>query len=191
MRLIIFLAIGLIFLSCKGRKGEKSENDKIDSTSFFEVSQYLKTQVADVLKTPYYIFEKNTHNNQTDSFAITSQQFANIARKFITPDINEPGLKKEYTEAVFLDQTTKTYTLSYSTKNKDLEIQSIDVLLKEDGSTIKRIFIRKFFNYSNDSSAIEQLNWVPNEQFQVSRLVQMSGKPDRETRTMIAWNAKK
>lgn len=191
MRLLNFLAISIIFLGCKEGPGEKSEINTKDTTEFFQVSQYIQSQVDDVLKTPYFIYEKNTYNNKEDSFAITSQQFEKIAQKFLTPDINDPKLKKEYIETAFLDQTTKTYTLNYTTKNRDLEIQNIDVLLKDDASTIKRIFIRKFFNYNNDSSAIEQLDWVPNEQFQVSRLVQEPGLPERETRTTVAWNVKK
>ena len=56
-----------------------------------------------------------------------------------------------------------------------MEVQNVDVLLEEDGETVKRIFIKKFFNY-NDSSAIEQLSWKPNESFQIIRLVQYQKK---------------
>jgi hypothetical protein len=144
--------------------------------------------VADVNKTPYYIYQKSEINGKEDSTYINSRQFGQLAQHFIKPDISKEPLKKEYIETVFFDQNTKTYTLNYSTKNKELEVQNIDVILKDDATTLKRIFIRKFFNYNTDSSAIEQLSWRPNEQFMISRVVQIPRQKEKIYQSTIVWN---
>jgi hypothetical protein len=90
---------------------------------------------------------------------------------------------------IFHDQTTKSFTLNYSTTNKDLEVQNIDVLLEEDGETVKRIFIRKFRS-NNDSSSIEQLSWKPNTSFQISRMVRETNDKENNYKTTVVWNDK-
>lgn len=187
---ILFFFIMMFLVSCKQKPGTSQQTSNTDTVHFYQVANFITTQVSDVNKTPYYIYQKSVINGKEDSIQINAGVFEKLAQKFITPDISEDPLKKEYTETVFFDQNTKTYTLNYSTRNKDLEIQNIDVLLKEDATTLKRIFIRKFFNYSADSSAIEQLSWKPNEQFQVSRIVQIPGQKEKMYRSTIVWNEK-
>ncbi len=185
----ISLAFLLIFFVCCKQKtstGQKASNS--DIVHFYQIEQFISSQVADVNKTPYYIYQKSEINGKEDSTQINTRQFGQLAQHFINPNISEEPLKKEYIETVFFDQNTKTYTLNYSTKNKELEVQNIDVLLKEDATTLKRIFIRKFFNYNSDSSAIEQLSWRPNEQFTISRVVQIPGQKEKTYQSTIVWN---
>lgn len=175
-------------MCCKQKPGDLPKTPITDTVHFYEVEQFINSQVADVKKTPYYIYKKTAINGTKDSVQLDKIQFENLARQFSVPDINEEPLKREYIETVFFDQTTKTYTLNYSTKNMALEVQNIDVLLYEDAVTLKRIFIRKFFNYATDSSAIEQLSWKPNEQFQVSRIVQKPGQKELVSQLIVVWN---
>jgi hypothetical protein len=190
MRLFSGFIICVLAISCKGKQAGEVAVDTNDTIQFYQVSQFIKSQVNEVLKTPYYIYKKTTQNGKTDSVAITNEQFAALAERFSKPDITSPDLKNNYTENAFFDNTTKNYNLNYSTRNKDLEIQNIDVLLKEDGETLNRIFIRKFFSYS-DSSAIEQLSWKPNESFQISRMIQMPDGKESLQQTIVVWNGKK
>jgi hypothetical protein len=120
---------------------------------------------------------------------INTLKYVQLANQFTTPDINDPNLKRHYIENIFHDQTTKTFTISYTTPNKDLEIQNIEILLQEDGQTVKRIFIRKFLNYS-DSSGIEQLSWKAAERFQINRLVQRKDEKENSQQTIVVWNEK-
>ena len=183
--------IMLFLVCCKPKPGVPIQSSNTDTVQFYQISQFVTTQVNDVKKTPYFIFKKTNINGRIDSGQIDNNQFEKLARQFEEPDISEVPLKKEYVESVFFDQTTKTYTLNYSTRNKELEVQNIDVLLNADGSTLKRIFIRKFFTYNRDSSAIEQLSWKPNEQFQISRVVQIPGQKEMMYQSTIVWNENK
>ncbi|MCY7422478.1 MAG: hypothetical protein LH478_12140 [Chitinophagaceae bacterium] len=181
----------LFLFCCKPKPGVPTQSSNTDTVQFYQIAQFVTTQVNDVKKTPYYIFKKTNINGYIDSVQIDNSQFETLAHQFEVPDISELPLKKEYVENAFFDETTKTYTLNYSTKNKELEVQNIDVLLNADGSTLKRIFIRKFFIYNADSSAIEQLSWKPNEQFQISRVVQKPGQKETMYQSTIVWNENK
>ncbi|WP_018617219.1 hypothetical protein [Segetibacter koreensis] len=187
----LFLLYPLLYCACKQNGSNTKTNDagKNDTTHFFQVNQYIRSQIAEVNKTPYFIYKIHVSGGKKDSTAINTTVFNQISAQFLQPDINDKGLKKHYTENIFYDQTTKSYTLSYTADDKQLEIQNIDVLLQEDGQTVKRIFIRKFFNYA-DSSAIEQLSWKPSQSFQINRLVQKSGNKENTSETNVTWNEK-
>jgi len=188
---IFFLIFSLFYCACNQKKSNSTTNKakKNDTTHFFQVTQYLQSQIAEVNRVPYFIYKIDIINGKKDSAAINTPVFNRFSAQFLKPDINDKALKKYYTESIFHDQTTKSFTISYSTNNKELEIQNVDILLQEDGQTVKRVFMRKFFNYRN-SSAIEQLSWKPNESFQVNRLVQKPGNNEDTYQTNVVWNEK-
>lgn len=188
---IVYLLSFLYCCSCQQKQNHvnTTQTVKNDTTKFFQVTQYIQSEIKAVNQTPYFIYRIVITNGKKDSSAINTSVFNQISAQFLTPDINNIQLKKFYTENIFHDQTTKSFTINYSTENKQLEIQNIQVLLQEDGETVKRIFIRKFFNYS-DSSAIEQLSWKPGESFEINRLVQKSDNTENSYKTDVVWNQK-
>jgi hypothetical protein len=188
---VFFLLISLFYYSCRQNENhtDTSRAAKNDTTKFFQVTQYIQQQIAEVNKTPYYIYRITVTDGKKDSSAVNTAVFNQISASFLRPDINDKTLKKHYTESIFHDQTTKSFTISYTTPNKQLEIQNIEVLLLEDGETVKRIFIRKFFNYT-DSSAIEQLSWRSGESFQINRFVQKQNNKESSYQTDVVWNEK-
>jgi hypothetical protein len=187
---LFFLVLIVAIVSCK-QKGSSSqkENRANDTTHFFQVSQYIQSQIQEVNNTPYFIYRINITNGNKDSVAINTPEFIRLAQSFSKPDISNPDLKGSYSENIFHDQTTKTFTISYSTTDKELEIQNVDILLEEDGKTVRRIFIRKFYNYP-DSSVIEQLSWKASESFQINRLVNTIDNKENTQQTTVVWNAK-
>jgi hypothetical protein len=192
MRKVFFLlaVYGVTVIGCKDKgTGPIQTNAAKDTTHFFQITQFIKHQIEEVKQTPYFIYKVEIKNGNRDSIPVTTPIFTQLAQPFVTTDINNPEIKNDYTENVFYDQTTKTFTISYSTLNKQLEVQNIEVLLQEDGRTVKRVFIRKFYNFS-DSSAIEQLSWKTNENFQINRVVQGRGKKENIQQTIVVWNEK-
>ncbi|MEJ7828461.1 MAG: hypothetical protein WKF91_09705 [Segetibacter sp.] len=186
----LFLIIVSTIFGCKQKEGSlKPVAQTEDTTQYFQVSQYIKQQIEDVKKTPYYIYKIAIKDGIKDSMPINTLKYVQLANQFTTPDINDPNLKRHYIENIFHDQTTKTFTISYTTPNKDLEIQNIEILLQEDGQTVKRIFIRKFLNYS-DSSVIEQMSWKAAESFQINKLVQTKNEKENSQQTIVVWNEK-
>lgn len=185
-----FILFTLLFLSCKNNPdGGSSKANENDTTKFFQVHQFLEGQIKEVNATPFFIYKIDIRNDKKDSTAINTNFFNQLSQQFLSPDINDEKIKQYYTETIFEDQTTKGFTISYSTKNKELELQNVDILLNEDGQTVKRILLRKYFNYP-DSSAIEQLSWKPGESFQVNRSVQKQGDIETSLQTTVVWNKK-
>lgn len=192
MRSILGLVIILsTFSSCTSHNEQASPAavPPSDTTKFFEITQYIKGQIEEVNRVPYYIYMVQTVDGKRDSSAADNKLFNQLAAQFLSPDISQANLKPHYKEAVFEDQTTESYTINYSTTDKSLPIQSIDVLIGPDGKTVKRLFIRKSLNYS-DSSAIEQLSWKPGESFMIHRSVILPGDKVTERETNIVWNEK-
>jgi hypothetical protein len=186
----VFILFTLLFLSCKNNPdGGSSKGNENDTTKFFQVHQFLEGQIKEVNATPFFIYKIDIRNDKKDSTAINTNFFNQLSQQFLSPDINDEKIKQYYTETIFEDQTTKGFTISYSTKNKELELQNVDILLNEDGQTVKRILLRKYFNYP-DSSAIEQLSWKPGESFQVNRSVQKQGDNETSLQTTVVWNKK-
>jgi hypothetical protein len=184
------LIFSVFYFSCnQNNKPTAEDNVDSDTTTFFQVSQYIKAEIKEVNQTPYFIYKIDIKDNKRDSTAINTATFNDLAKQFYSPDINDPKFKKYYKENVFHDQTTKSFTISYAATNKELEVQNVEVLLEEDGKTVKRVFIRKFSNYS-DSSVIEQLSWKPKLSFQINRLVQYQDNKEASLQTIVVWNEK-
>lgn len=190
MKQIGFATVMFFFFlpACKRNSNNADSLDtKNDTTKFFQVNEYLKGQIKEVNATPFFIYKLDLVNNKKDSTPINTSVFNQLSTQFLSPDINDEKLKSFYTENIFEDQTTKTFTISYSTNNKKLTLQNVEILLNEDGRTVKRIFLRKFYDYT-DSSAIEQLSWKPGESFQVSRSVQKTDNSETLRQTTVVWN---
>lgn len=188
----VYFFIFILYLLHACRSNESRTNTSRttnDTTHFFDVAQYINTEISEVNKTPYFIYKTVITNGKKDSSTINTSVFNQISAQFLKPNILDENLKKHYTENIFHDQTTMSFAISYTATDKELEIQNIEVLLQEDGQTVKRLFIRKFLNYA-DSSAIEQLSWKPGESFQINRLVQKPGNKESSYQTNVVWNEK-
>jgi hypothetical protein len=187
---LVFILFALGFVSCKNNQGNSNTKASgIDTVQFFQVRQYLQGQIQEVNATPFFIYKIDIIKEKKDSTPINTAIFNDVSKQFLTPDINDEKIKQYYTESIFEDQTTKGFTIRYSTANKELELQNVDILLNEDGQTVKRILLRKYYNYP-DSSAIEQLSWKTGESFQVNRSVQQPGNNETSIQTTVVWNKK-
>jgi hypothetical protein len=180
--------LALILLASTFSCGQSNEKKKEDVV-FFQVKQFIEKELEDLKKTPYFIYKIELRDTVRDSTIIPVDSVIYYSQPFVHPDINDEELKDEYEESVFHDQTTGSFSLSYSTPNKDLDVQNVNVLLHEDGETVKRIFIRKYLE-DNDQSVIEQLDWKPNESFEINRLITLPGGHEKTHRTIIVWNPK-
>jgi len=189
-RIFLYILPGLLYFACK-RSAIKGtdEADKNDTVKFFQVNEYLRGQIKQVNATPFFIYKIDILNNNKDSTPINTAIFNDFANEFLEPDINDQKIKHYYKENIFEDQTTKSFTISYSATNKELQLQNVEILLNEDGQTVKRVFLRRFYNYP-DSSAIEQLTWKPGESFQINRSVEKPDNMGTSKQTLVVWNKK-
>jgi hypothetical protein len=87
-----------------------------------------------------------------------------MIQSFIEADISDSVQKVNYKESVFRDAGTASLNINYTPLNTSVPIRNIDILMDDQTSVIKRLFIRKQFQ-SKDTTSTEQLSWKTNEGF--------------------------
>lgn len=189
MRLII-LSLLVLLIACKNNSTKsESKEFKSDSIQFFQISNFIQSQLNEIQKTPFFIYKINKTNHKQDSSSITTQNLITLANPFLHSDITA-DVKKFYKESVFEDLSTKSITFNYSTTKIELPIQNIDVLLNQETQNCKRIFIKKFFA-SNDTTFSQQLNWKANESFQIiNSFTTTKNNLEQTNQLLVVWNNK-
>src|SRR4051794_34806992 len=99
---IFFLITCCFYFACNQTPDKTmiSEERKNDTTHFFQVTQFIQSQVAEVNKTPYFIYRIVTTDGKKDSTAINTSIFNQISNQFLKPDINDESVKKYYKESI-------------------------------------------------------------------------------------------
>jgi len=187
----VYAIFSLILVLSSCRSAETKTTERIidnDTIAYFQLKEFFESELADIATTPYFIYKISVTGQQEDSTSITVSDVTKLAAAFLRPDINDKSIKKYYQESVFHDQTIKTYTISYTATKNTLELQTADIIFKEDAKTVNRIFMRKF--YEKDGKAIsEQLTWKPNQSFQIIRIEKnKTTQTEQTTQTLVVWN---
>ena len=186
------LLLFVIVSACKSKKEnppvQPEQTNANDTATFYDVKGFFESEIKEVNTTPYFIYyKKSKDNKKKDSIAIKNKDFNELASHFLDKDITRKEIKHYYKEDVFRDLSTKSITLSYSTKNKELEIQSIDVLLDEVTNKVKFIFIRTNKN-EGDSSIIKQMSWNKGKNFLISTTTIKSDGTKSTSQEYVSWN---
>ncbi len=189
MKLFILICFSacLVFVSCKNGQQKVRNNSGIDTTKFYPLNDFFKSQIEFVDLRAFYIYQKKDVNGVKDSIVLTKESFKKIAAIFLEKDISSADKKQHFTETVFHDLSTKSYTLNYRAKNIAEAIQNIDVLIDENTNQVKRIFIRSEFQH-NDTSVVEQCNWKADKSFQINRFSKTPTGFKLNELTYVNWN---
>ena len=146
--------------------------------------------MVDVDLRAYTIYMIKELNGKKDSVALDKDAFKAMAVQFLNKDVSSVEMHNKYTESVFHDLSTKSYTLNYRPKSVDEPIQNIDILLDENTNIIKRVFIR-IETMRKDTSVIEQWNWKADKSFQINKFSKTpSGFVSNEF-NYVSWNDRK
>ncbi len=179
-----------IMASCKNKKIAKTERSNTDTTKFFALTSFFNEQIVDVDLRAYPIYLIKELNGKKDSMGIDKDVFKSYAAIFLNKDVSSPEMHDKYTETVFHDLSTKSYTLNYRPKSVNEPIQNIDILLDENTNLVKRVFIRTE-TMIKDTSIIEQCNWKADKSFQINRFSRTpSGYVSNEF-NYVNWNDRK
>ena len=189
MKLFILFCFSasFLFISCKNGQQKARDNSGVDTSKFYPINDFIKSQIEFVDLRSFYIYQKNDLNGIKDSIALTKESFKKIAAIFLEKDISSADKKQHYTETVFHDLSTKSYTLNYRAKDIAEAIQNIDVLLDENTNQVKRIFIRSEFQH-NDTRVVEQCNWKADKSFQINRFSKTPAGFKLNEFTYVNWN---
>ena len=166
----IFIVCLVCVMASACSNNTANTNNKIassDTTSFYPIASYFNSQLKhfDSIGAMYSIV--TTEGTKKDSIVVASKAIQVITQSFIESDISDSIQKVNYKESVFRDAGTASFNINYTPLNALVPVRNIDILMDEQTSLIKRIFIRKQ-RLNNDTTSTEQLSWKTNEGFTTS-----------------------
>lgn len=194
MRQLLFLSLLLLVIvnGCKPKKDNTpsvpEKANTYDTSTFYDVKGFFESEINDVKASPYFISSKIIKDNKKkDSLAITNKDFVVLAKQFLDKDITQKEIKHFYKEDIFRDLTTKSITFSYTTRNQELEIQNLDVLLDEETNKVKFVFIRTY-KKEGGASVFTQMNWYKGNSFLINTTVIKSDASKSTTQQYVNWH---
>ncbi len=176
--------------ACGNHTSPVPSSPKVDSTgsAFLPVADYLRGEISYVDSTPLAIRQYITRNNRLDSAFIRQGDFNRLAAEFLAPELDPDSFPKNYKESSFMDKTTGYLSFTYSTQNKALSLQRVDVLVAPGAATdnIKSIYLERIFPVG-DTTVTKKLFWQTGTSFQIFTSKRLSGGAPLEDQLKVVW----
>ncbi len=169
MKPFIFVYILWVMMAaaCSDTKEKTTTIVSADTTSYYSISSYINSQLKyfDSVGATYNVV--TLEGTQKDSITAQLAAIRPMIQSFLDADISDSIQKKNYQESVFRDAGTASLNINYTPMDTSTSIKNIDILMDEQTSLVKRIFIRKQ-QLTSDTTNTEQLSWKTNEGFTIS-----------------------
>jgi hypothetical protein len=186
MNKLLLLLSALVFLI--GCKDEKPEN----TTEFFPVTDYLKSQVKHVDTSLYRIIKIESANGRSDTSFLKREEFSKIARDFVEiPDIAAKKIKNDYEETQMYDESLQSIILTYTTSERENKVQRQDVILgqaNEDGNSDVSTIIVHTMENSKKTSIEKNMVWYVNKRFIIVTKTNTANQPEKIEKLEVIWN---
>jgi hypothetical protein len=159
-------------------------------TAYLPVADYLRAEISYVDSTPLAIQKYITRDNRRDSSFIQQGEFNRLSQEFLLPELMPDSFKKNYSESSFMDKTTGYLSFTYSTLDRKLPLQRVDVLAVPGASTnkVKSIYLQKGFS-TGDTTVVQKMFWQTGHSFLILTSLQIPGKPAVEHQLKVVWDA--
>lgn len=186
-----FIFFVLLILSACNTQKSKTQPvvPAADTAKFYPLHGFFKEQIEYVDLRSFPLYKITVKDGKKDSATITKDDFIAMAGVFYKHDISDPKIKALYKETVYHDLSTGSITLNYTPTDSQAEVQNIDVLLNEETSIVKRVFIRSVYT-KGDTTISEQCNWKANKSFQVNRTRTTKNGFTSTELNYVNWNDK-
>ena len=169
MKPFIFVYILWVMMAaaCSDTKEKTTTIVSADTTSYYSIASYINSQLKyfDSVGATYNVV--TIEGTQKDSITAQLAAIRPMIQSFLDADISDSIQKKNYQESVFRDAGTASLNINYTPTEMSTPIKNIDILMDEQTSLVKRIFIRKQ-QLTSDTTNTEQLSWKTNEGFTIS-----------------------
>jgi len=189
----IFLRIGVFcffygaILACNNNQPADSAVKKTvaDTAQFYPVAGFISDEIKYVDLRNFTIRKKQSNSADTSSREISKDEFLAAAAVILQEAQWFMANKQLFTESIFQDLGTESYTINYSSTNAP--IKSINLLLNQQTNLPKRLFIRSI-HQSGDTAITQQYSWVANKQFVISSSKRTKNGFNENSTTQISWN---
>ena len=159
----------LLFLSACNSSNPAGKNEGPDKV-FFPIAGTILAELRNIDSLPIAIIKYTTAGDRRDTVIFDKKSMRIVADELIKPDISLPDSKKYYKETVFMDNTTNSVTMSYTTEDEKPEIRKIEVTIDPDNQRVKSIYVEKL-NHFDDSTKVRKMIWTPGKNLQVISLI--------------------
>jgi hypothetical protein len=165
--IFVYILYVMMAAACSDTKDKTTIVISADTTSFYSIASYINTQLKyfDSMGVTYSVVR--SEGAKKDSITTQLAAIRPMIQSFMDADISDSIHKKNYQESVFRDAGTASLNINYTPTDTLAPIKNIDILMDEQASLVKRIFIRKQ-QLTRDTTNTEQLSWKTNEGFTIS-----------------------
>jgi hypothetical protein len=154
---ILFLQI---LTGCK----QKTDHEKAPAIN---VTGYLKGQLKLLDTIPYGILKiTETGKGSPDSVYLKKDALAKMIAPFLSSEIDQVNLERNYEEKSFADVSTQSFNITYDTKNKESIIHQVVLYIDPASGNINQVYITGYIK-SDNKLIKKQLLWMHNKGFQI------------------------
>ncbi|MCC6287618.1 MAG: hypothetical protein IT249_07010 [Chitinophagaceae bacterium] len=186
---LLIAASIFVLLSCKNKGGASTDQQDQDTTQkeFYPISSFMQAQIKQLDSLPLAVMKYTTIDSKTDTSIIDKKDFAAIAAYFTTPDITAAGIKNQFEETSFIDASIGTISLTYLAKNDTIPLRKADVLLNQENSRVRTIYIEKK-GVAGEGNKIQKILWTADRNCQVTTIEQATGSPEKVIIERYVWD---
>jgi hypothetical protein len=167
-KFMLYFFCTLILLACNSSE-PSGKNEDLDKT-FFPIAGTILSELKNIDSLPIAIIRYTTVGNSKDTVVFEKKDMRIVADQLIQPDISLPENKKYFKETVFMDNTTNTVTMSYTTESKEPSIRKIEVTINPDNQRVRSIYVEKLDQH-DDSTLLRKMIWTTGKNLQVISLI--------------------
>jgi len=176
----------LILLACNS-SDPSEKNEDLDKV-FFPIAGTILSELNNIDSLPIAIIRYTTAGDKKDTVVFEKKDLRIVADQLIKPDISLPEYKKYYNETVFMDNTTNTVTMSYTTENNEPEIRKIEVTINPDNQKVRSIYVEKQ-DQQGDTTILRKMIWTTGKNLQVISLINNKNGDEKIRTEKYEWGS--
>jgi hypothetical protein len=158
--------------------------------TYLPVSDYLQSEIRKVDSAVAGILKREIKNGrQTDSVFITPQQFHTLAEEFFAPELARERFENAFAESSFYDETTKSFTFTYESRDTSVTVRRVDVLVAPSLQLdqIRTIYLEKSYA-SGDTAISKKMMWTAGSDFSIVTIKTVQAKQPQVVQVKVIWD---
>jgi hypothetical protein len=176
----IVLLFSWSIIACKNKNQSKPPEsgtvpNENESKSYLPIASFINEDIRNVDAFAAGILLRTKNGQKTDSLFIKPEEFKNLAREFLTSDLDSAIFSNEFSEESIADQATQTINFIYTSANDKTILRKAIVYVTTSQSTdkVSRIYMEKE-NKSGDTTIKQKLTWKIKQYFIITEIRQTS-----------------
>lgn len=165
--------------------GTAEINEDVTKT-FFPIEGTIKSELQAIDSLPIAIIRYTQNGEKRDTTIFPKQDMKILVNELTQPDISSPALKKYYKETVFMDNTTNTVTMSYTTERVEQVIRKIEVTINPENQRVKTIYVEKLEKLG-DSKVGKKMIWACGKSLQIISLITKNDREETVQTAKYVW----